>query len=398
MTSLTPLQWSQVDNLMNADVNQLRLAHHGNSEMDAVITQVDCRQRTAKKLCSTLQAAPRFIFPTVLSAEQSTSDSLAAFHASLCSGFLRVLDLTCGLGIDSFHIARNVEQVTACEINPLTAECASLNARSLNLENVNVVNTDSEDFLASLLPNSFDCIFVDPARRGTQGKRLFALSACSPDVSTLLPQLLEIAPHVIIKASPMLDISHTIGELTNVTRVIALGDRRECKELVIECNRNNTDDPVIESVTIGPDNEEFSFSFNMMQERSATPDFGRPEPGHLLFEPFPSAIKSGAFNSLAVDFGLTKLAPNSHLYHFPDPVAGFPGRAFRIYAVLPFNKKGIREASSLISHAEVSTRNFPLKPEQVLAKMKIHPGGNTKIFASRDASDKTILILTTPEP
>lgn len=49
-----------------------------------------------------------FIFPTSLSAEQCTSELLARFHANLVPDNGVVLDMTCGLGIDAFHIAGKV--------------------------------------------------------------------------------------------------------------------------------------------------------------------------------------------------------------------------------------------------------------------------------------------------
>lgn len=398
MKPLSPQQWDKVKLHCKSDVTRMRLAHHGDADMDAVITQIECRQRTGKKLSHTLSLAPFFLFPSVLSAEQSTSDTLATYHASLCSDCRRVLDLTCGLGIDAFHIAQTVSCVTACEINPDTAACATHNAKLLHLENVTVVNGDSVQLLGTFAPDSFDCIFIDPARRSAQGKRLFALSDCNPDVTALLPRLLIIAPLVIIKASPMLDITQTLRELSHVERVIALGDRRECKELVAICSRGFDGPAKIESITLDSNGNSVHFAYLADEEANAIPEYGIPEEGYWLYEPFPSAIKSGAFNCMATRYNVSKIAANSHLYHSPALEAGFSGRAFRVERVVPFNRKGIREISTLLSKAEVSTRNFPMKPEQLLAKLRLKQGGDMRIFATRSETDNALLILTSPLP
>jgi len=394
MKLLTPEQWEAVETLHNADVNRLRLSHHGDRAMDSVITQIDCRQRASKKLGNTLKLAPKFMFPSTISAEQCTSDALASVHARLCSGSHRVLDMTCGLGIDTFHIARMAGHVTACEINDETSQCAVHNAQLLGLQNVEIKTADSEEYLSGLKTDSFDCIFIDPARRGAYGKRLYALSDCKPDVARILPRLLEIAPRVVIKASPMLDISHTLGELTNVTDIMALGDRRECKELVAVCQRGYDGNASIESITITGEDSLATFRFNIEEERKATPRAAIPAEYSWLYEPYPSVLKTGAFNVLATRYALEKMSANSHLYHSNERVDSFPGRIFHIKKIVPFNKKGIKEITTLLDKAEITTRNFPLSPEQLMSKLKIKSGGEKRIFATRTVNDKAILIIT----
>ena len=51
-------------------------------DLDAALIQIECRKKCAGKLSDTLGTSPRFYFPSILSAEQSTSDRLASFHSS----------------------------------------------------------------------------------------------------------------------------------------------------------------------------------------------------------------------------------------------------------------------------------------------------------------------------
>lgn len=395
---LTQEQWAAIERLRHEDVNRLRLTHHGDPSMTTVIDQIECRARTSKKLASTLSTHPLFIFPSVLSAEQCTSDSLAFFHASLIPVGAGVLDMTCGLGIDAIHLATKAACVEAYEINEFTASCVRHNVAAAAIENLKIFCGDSVKRLETLDNDSFDCIFIDPARRGAYGKRLFALADCEPDVTALLPRMLEVAPLLIIKASPMLDIAHTISELGhNVSRVIAVGDRRECKELIIICERKDTVSPVLRAVTLSGETISGEWEFTRNEENNAAAIYGLPDAGDYLYEPYPATLKSGGFKSLSSRFKVKKIAPNSHLYSSQSILDDFPGERFRILEVAPFSKKTMRKLKDRYERLDISVRNFPMKPEEISAKLKIKGGGTERLFATRDANDKSIVIVATKD-
>lgn len=395
---LTQEQWAALERLRHEDVNRLRLTHHGDPSMTRVIDQIECRARTSKKLASTLSSHPLFIFPSVLSAEQCTSDSLASFHASLIPVDAAVLDMTCGLGIDAIHLATKAASVEAYEINEFTASCVRHNVAAAAIENLKIFCGDSVKRLETLNPDSFDCIFIDPARRGAYGKRLFALADCEPDVTALLPRMLEVAPLVIIKASPMLDIAHTVSELGHkVSRVIAVGDRRECKELITICERKDTVSPVLSAVTLSGEKISGEWEFTRNEENNAAAIYGVPADGDYLYEPYPATLKSGGFKSLSSRFKVKKIAPNSHLYSSQSILDDFPGERFRILEAAPFSKKSVRELKGRYDRLDISVRNFPMKPEEISAKLKIKGGGTERLFATKDANDRPIVIVATKE-
>lgn len=395
---ITQEQWTLVEKYINADTNKLRLAHHGNDSMTDVIDQIDCRQRTASKLKLTLQQAPHFIFPSVLSAEQSTSDFLAEYHASaLCKCHeMKVLDMTCGLGIDAFHIAKQAKSVTAIEITPHTCICAKHNAAELGLHNFTAICGDSSEVINTFHDDEFDCIFIDPARRGEHGQRLFSLNDCKPNVTTLLPRMLRIAPRVVIKASPMLDITHTINELKNVSHIYVIGNKQECKELVVICEREKSNTPItINAVTIDNDGSIASeFCFSIEDEASSSAIYTEPISGDFIHIPYPASIKTGAFRILSSRFNTAACAPNSHLFISKNQLPDFPGLSLEIIDVFPFNKKGIKALVSQYKTLNITTRNFPLSPDNLAKKLKIKQGGDMRLFATRTANDSLIMILT----
>ena len=98
----------------SAAAQRLRCA--GDSQAMDKILQQECRRRASRKLAATL-LCPDFRFPTSLSAEQCTSDEIARIHADMVQPGASVLDMTCGLGIDAFHIARRASSVIAIDIN-----------------------------------------------------------------------------------------------------------------------------------------------------------------------------------------------------------------------------------------------------------------------------------------
>ena len=375
-----------------ADTTKLRLKHHGNPEMEFAITQIECRRKAASKLADTLKS-PRFLFPTLLSAEQSTSDTLAEFHASLIEPGCKMLDMTCGLGIDALHCSRKAASITAIEIQPLLTETATFNAKALGTENITVVCADSTEWIKSC-GERFDTVFIDPARRGEHGERLYALSQCAPDVVNLLSELEKITRRVNIKASPMLDVSRTIAELRCVEAIYLIGTPTECKELtaVIDFTLPADSTPTIHAVT--PPYP--SLTFTQAEEAAAVAAPALPSPGMFLYEPFPAVLKSGGFNIFANRFGLSPLHRHTHLYLSDRAIEDIQAKKYRIIKALPFSRQGIRELGEL-RQANTSVRNFIITAPQLSKKLKLRDGGQLHLFGVKAANDTYMLLLLSPE-
>ena len=160
---------------INADTNKLRLKNFQGLSFDVkfALLQIDCKNRIKKKLPEIFES-DKMLFPSILSTEQCTAEEIAKFHASLLSPENTVLDLTAGLCIDTYYISKVVKNVTAIEINPETATLAYFNMTT-NTNNVNVLCEDSINYINNCT-NKYDIIFVDPARRGDNNKRLFGLA------------------------------------------------------------------------------------------------------------------------------------------------------------------------------------------------------------------------------
>ena len=112
-----------------------------------VATQVKYLQRARQKLRRMYEA--RCILPQ-RAFEQASSEQTAA--AKRLSGG-RLLDLTCGLGIDSTAMAERFESVVAIERDQVLAEVVRENLRRQGIDNVEVVTASAEEYVV-LIANS----------------------------------------------------------------------------------------------------------------------------------------------------------------------------------------------------------------------------------------------------
>lgn len=362
---------------MSVDYARLRLKHHGDPEMMDRILQAECRDKCARKLEGILRNEA-FRFPSLAVAEMSTSEEVAVMvHAPLVGNGLKVLDMTAGLGIDAFAMASRGCHVTAIEIDPQTADTLRHNVTALRLDDsVEVIEADSTEWLAGT-DRHFDCIFIDPARRDGAGRH-FTLADCHPDVTSLMPLMLSRADRVIIKASPMLNP----GELDSLgAETIVVGTRRECKEMIYIAGRGVSPGRV-RCVTTG----EGTYTL----EPGAVQSFGTPTPGQILLQPFPAVMKGGGASTIT---SAAKLHPFSHLF-FADAVPdGFPGEAYTILDIVPFDRRGIKKITTEHPRINVAVRNFPLTAPELVKRLKVKEGGELQLFGTTLLDGEKIMVI-----
>ena len=99
-----------------------------------IATQVKYLARARTKLPSYYEA--RCILPP-LAFEQASSEACAARKS--CSGE-RVLDLTCGLGVDALYLSKRFREVITLERDATLAAVAGENFRRLGATNIRVIN------------------------------------------------------------------------------------------------------------------------------------------------------------------------------------------------------------------------------------------------------------------
>lgn len=385
-----------------ADVAALRLKYSAASNRELIylaINQIECRKRFSSKLNQTLEACPDFLFPDVLAGEQSTSDLLADFHSAIVGDVSSVCDFTAGLGIDILHLAAKGIKCTACEMNPMRAETLRDNLASMHLENR--VGVRCCDSVAALERGelSADTAFIDPARRAEDGSRIFAVRECKPDITAMEPALALHFSRLVAKLSPMLDVAAVTHSLQCVTNVYVIGTAVECKEIVTESYPGKTADaaPRIHSVTLQPEHN-IHFDFTFEEEQNSSVAYGNPSVGDILVLPYPAVVKAGAYRLFAERYGLNKIAPNTHVYFWPENVVddAIPGVKLRIEEIVPWQSKFIKRLHRRYPEAWVSVKNFGMTAAELQAKLAVKQRGDLRIIGVCDQRGERSLILTRP--
>lgn len=224
----------------------LQARKYPNVDMPTAITQIAGRQVAAEKIPS-WRDTDDIWYPKHLSLEQCSSEVTARYKATLLKGN-SLTDLTGGFGIDCAFLAAKFKSAIYVERQQELCEIAAHNFPILNLNHINVKNEDGVSYLQAMSP--VDCIFLDPARRNEHGGKTVAISDCEPDVAELEELLLNKAGQVMVKLSPMLDLSLALKELQHVQEVHIISANNECKELLLILGQASVEEISIHCVNL----------------------------------------------------------------------------------------------------------------------------------------------------
>jgi 16S rRNA G966 N2-methylase RsmD len=352
-----------------------------------ILQQIQGKQKSKLKLPSWYFAS-NIVFPPTLNLEQSSSETTALYKSEILRGHT-IADLTGGFGVDAMAFAREFQKVYYVERNPELAEIVAHNLGVFEISNVEVIHSEAETFLKTF--STVDAIFVDPARRNQNNNRVFKLNDCEPNVVQLLPNLLNAAPKILVKTSPLLDIRATIRELKSVSEVHVVAVDNDCKEVLYLINRDLAFERIkITGVNIlKEDRQVFDFSYE--EEENTSAPIGPIS--DYLYEPNAAILKAGAFNVISGKFSVLKLHRNTHLYTSSQLVSDFPGRKFKVEAISKYDKKEVYQLLKA-SKANISIRNFPEPVQQIRKKLGLQDGGDLYLFATTDQNNKRVIIIT----
>lgn len=358
-------------------------------DMPTAITQIAGRKIAAEKIPSWREIEDIW-YPKHLSLEQCSSEITARYKASLLQGE-SLADLTAGFGIDCSFLAAGFKTVTYVERQKELCEIATHNFPILNLNHITVRNEDGVAYLKEMSP--VDCLFLDPARRNEHGGKTVAISDCEPDVAKLEGLLLSKANRVMVKLSPMLDLSLALKALEHTQEVHILSVNNECKELLLLLGQEPPKEVPIHCANLFTKGtqEEQHFIFTREQEQRNECIYNDIL-GNYLYEPNASLLKAGAFRSITAAYPVMKLHPNSHLYTSNVLITDFPGRVFRIVNQCSFNKKEIKESLADLKKANITIRNFPATVAELRKRINLTEGGDTYLFASTLNNGQKVLI------
>lgn len=372
-----------IDSHLNTDVNTIALAKSPFTNVSSaeLANQISAKKKSEKKLPTWFNKTGIY-FPSTLSIEQTSSEITAKYKASLAKGET-LIDLTGGFGVDSYYFSKTVNAVTHCEINSELSSIAKANAEILKAENIVFKDLDGLEFLKT--SNGFDIIYLDPARRAEKGK-VFMFKDCTPDVVSNLKILLEKSNRIIIKTSPLLDITAGLKELNFVKEIYIISVKNECKELLWILEKGYTEELKINAVTLNEAIKSLSF---FKSELNCSPTFAKEiSPSNYLYEPDTALLKSGAFNLIGNAYQLEKLHKQTQLYISPNINEKFPGRIFKINEIL--SSADLKKQKSLIGNIVV--RNYSAKAEELAKKFKIKSDNTKFLIFTKNNKEENIII------
>ena len=349
-----------------------------------LVEQIESKKRCNHKL-STWFNMPNIYYPNKLNIEQTSSEITAEHKTKLIEGN-SIIDLTGGFGVDCFYFSKQFLSVTHCEIDNSLSKIVSHNFKQLQIDNVETINVDGISFLKEST-KQYDWIYIDPSRRHDSKGKVFFLMDCLPNVPENLDTLFAHSNNIMIKTSPLLDISVGINELKYVKKIHVVAVNNEVKELLWVLENQYDGKITIKTVNINKDKQEH-FSFNLNNEAISEVNYGLPLA--YLYEPNAAILKSGAFKTISDKLKLFKLHQHSHLYTSENLIV-FPGRCFKINKILPYSRHIIKKEA--IKKANITTRNFPETVQEIRKKLKIKEGSSTYLFFTKNVDNNNIVIF-----
>ncbi|GMN08341.1 hypothetical protein MTsPCn5_37300 [Croceitalea sp. MTPC5] len=349
-----------------------------------LVEQLEAKKKCRYKLPSWFNT-PKIYYPKKLHIEQTSSEATAEYKADLIHG-KSLLDITGGLGVDSYFFSKKFDDIIHCEMNENLSEIAAHNFKVLGVKNTTFKIGDGIKFLKNS-DLKFDWVFVDPSRRNEVRGKVFLLQDCLPNIPDELDAIFQKTKNILVKTSPLLDISQGISELKFVKEIHVVAVKNEVKELLWILEKGYQGEVAIKTVNLVKD-KEHHFDFTLSTEKGIVAELGLP--GTYLYEPNAAILKSGGFKSIGKTMGVKKLHEHSHLYT-ADRLLTFPGRRFKIQNALTYNKKKLQQLG--LTKVNITTRNFPESVANLRKKFKLNEGGDTYLFFTTDLNNQRIVIV-----
>ncbi len=353
--------------------------------LNEAIQQIQSYQKAKSKI-PTWAWTESILWPPPISIEQASSESTARFKSTLIQG-TSLVDLTGGSGVDTIFFTDRFEEVHYVEPNEQLCEIARHNFKVLGKVHIKVHQQSAEDFLNENNTH-YDAVYIDPSRR-LEGKKVFKIDDCSPNLYEIIPRCKTFSRQILIKLSPLVDISLLIRQF-QPTDIWVVAVKNEVKEVLclIQNEQNSTR---IQAIDLDDESNTLS-EFKFLYHKEAESQSVFSSPLKYLYEPNATILKAGAFKLIGNHFQLMKLHPHTHLYTSDILIDNFPGRIFYIKSTVNANKKEIQK---LFPNKKVNviTRNYPLSVPQLKSKFGLKDGGEKFLIATTLMKEKRKIFI-----
>ena len=339
------------------------------SQAAAVLTTLRLRQRAGSKFPRHAQV---MLF-TDRALQQASDPRIRRYRASVLRAE-PILDVCCGIGSDSIAFAYNGRPTLGIDIDPIQIAIARHNAGSAGV---------SADFRVhdarEALPAGFAAIFFDPSRRDANGRRISHVERYQPPLSTALDWRAE---QILVKLSPAVDMRQ-LSRYGGQVEFISVN--RQLKEAQLWLHRPSAS-PL---ATLLDDS-----GIHHLSSR-ANIAIAASKPKAWLFEPDPAIIRAAAVQTLGADLDASLLDETIAYLTLDQRVATPWGRYFRVLDWMPFNLKRLRQYLNArgVGHVTIKKRGFPMLPEELIARLRLRRGGESRILFATRCQGKRVIII-----
>ena len=320
---------------------------------------------------------PQYQYPVKISLEQSSSMLTASYKADLVpEGSL--VDLTGGMGIDAMHFAKLGREVTYVDIDSELCQLNTYNFQVLGYD-IKVVCSSAEQYLAKA--TRYDTVYIDPSRR-ISGNKKTGMANLHPNVVVLQEGLRQVGSQVLIKLSPMQDISEVLATLQHVKHLHVVAVKEDVKELLVLVQAGSTANP---QLTVAVLSEGGNTTVSRSMDVTAAIDIGPVST--YLYQPHPAVVKAAIHDQLATEQGLTKLHPNTQLYTGAELAKNYLGKIYLVLEPMQLRQKAAK-AAGVGKYINIVSKNHPLSPAQISKKIAVQQGGDNYLVAVTTHDDK----------
>jgi len=374
LDSLPP--WQSSSDVLKT-VNELRRAGHSPGLVAAVLSQSKLRAKAAGKFGP---FAERMLF-TEAGLEQATRLRVAALHGGRfqSAGLSRIADLGCGIGGDALAFASLDLEVTAVELDEVTAAIAAYNLALW--PNAIVVHADVTAFDLE----GFDGVYLDPARR-TAGHQNTSRLSDPADYS------------------PTLETAFGIGDRLPTGIKLGPGIDRNLIPAGAEAQWVSVDRDVVELglwfgalARPGIRRSALVLGEHGTAELSSSEDSADVETGTLggfLYEPDGAVIRSRLIGDLGRRIGATMLS-DGIAYLTSDTELETPFAAcFRVIETFPLDERRVKRelAARGIGSLEIKKRGVDVDPAAFRKKLSLHGPESATLVLTRVAGRHAALL------
>jgi SAM-dependent methyltransferase len=363
-------------------VSKLRGKGHPAELVATVLTQIKLRRRAKAKFG---EFAERMFF-TEEGLEQASRLKVAAIHAGRFRDqkLTSVADLGCGIGAETLAFASLDMNVTAYELDEVTAAIATYNLAGF--DNVKVEQAD----VTNISLNAFDGLFIDPARRDLKdsttniNKRKYDINDFSPSFDFVLgaarlkPTIVKLGPGLDHKDIP--EDAEAVwvsddGDLVELTLYFGVLKREGIKRAALLLSPNGT--------------------FEITSSQSERADAPLGELGKYLYEPDPAVIRSHLVGDLALELGLN-IFSNEIAYLSGDKEISSPWlKSYEVLENLVFDRKKLKAylREKKIGVLEIKKRGADITPEQLRRELDPKGPESATLIVTRVEGAHRVLIV-----